>query len=255
MPALKNSMIKIESVTKMFTKLKAVDSLSLEVKEGELFSLLGPNGAGKTTLLKMISGLLNPTSGNIYIDDHSIIREPVAAKELIGYIPDRPFVYEKLTGFEYLIFVANMYHLNGADVEKRAEKLLELFSLTSFADELLEGYSHGMKQRLVFASAIIHNPKYLMVDEPLMGLDPHGITLIKAIFRGMKKKGKTVLMSTHDLYVSEELSDRIAIIDKGRIIALGNAQQLREQAGIKGGTLESIFLKLTHEEIIGELEL
>ncbi len=248
-------MIKIESLTKIFTSLKAVDTIDLEIREGELFSLLGPNGAGKTTLLKMLVGLLNPTSGNVHIDGHSIMKEPVAAKKLMGFIPDRPFVYEKLTGFEYILFVANMYHLDSSDTERRVRELLDLFSLSGFADELVEGYSHGMKQRLVFASAMIHDPKYLIVDEPMVGLDPRGITLLKAIFRGMKKRGKTILMSTHDLYVAEQLSDRIAIIDQGRIIALGTAQELREQAGIKGGTLESVFLKLTHEDIVEELEL
>ncbi len=248
-------MIKIESLTKVYTSLKAVDSVDLEIKEGELFSLLGPNGAGKTTLMKMIVGLLNPTSGNVSLDDHSILTEPVAAKRLMGYIPDRPFVYEKLTGLEYLLFVANMYHLDGNAIEKRAHELIDLFSLANFEHELIEGYSHGMKQRLVFASAMIHNPKYLIVDEPMVGLDPRGITLLKAIFRSMKKKRRTILMSTHDLNVAEQLSDRIGIINEGKIIALGTSQQLREQAGIKGGTLESVFLKLTNENVIEELDL
>lgn len=248
-------MIHIESVTKVYTNVKAVDNIDLDIQEGELFSLLGPNGAGKTTLMKMIVGLLNPTSGDIRIDNHSILREPIAAKRLMGYIPDRPFVYEKLTGFEYILFVANMYHLDGGNTEKRARELLELFSLTGFADEMVEGYSHGMKQRLVFASAMIHEPKYLIVDEPLVGLDPRGIKLLKAIFKGMKKRGKTILMSTHDLYIAEQLSDRIGIINEGKVIALGTADQLKEQAGIKGGNLESVFLKLTHEDIIEELDL
>ncbi|MCL4557093.1 MAG: ABC transporter ATP-binding protein [Deltaproteobacteria bacterium] len=248
-------MIRIESVTKLFTDFKAVDSVSLEIKEGELFSLLGPNGAGKTTLMKMIVGLLNPTSGNVFIDEHGILKEPVAAKRLMGYIPDRPFVYEKLTGREYLLFVANMYHLDENNVEKRAHELIELFSLANFEHELIEGYSHGMKQRLVFASAMIHNPKYLIVDEPMVGLDPRGITLLKAIFRSMRKKGRAILMSTHDLHVAEQLSDRVGIINEGRIIALGTPQELREQADIKGGTLESVFLKLTHEDTIEDLDL
>jgi ABC-type multidrug transport system, ATPase component len=248
-------MIEIRSLTKVYTNLRAVDNVNLEIKEGELFSLLGPNGAGKTTLLKMIVGLLYPTSGDVIIDGKSITKEPVSSKKLLGFIPDRPFVYEKLTGLEYLIFVANMYNLDGDNIEKRARELLELFSLTNFANEMIEGYSHGMKQRLVFASAMIHEPKYLIVDEPMVGLDPRGITLLKAIFRSMKKKGKTILMSTHDLYIAEQLSDRIGIINEGRLIALGTAQQLREQAGIKGGNLESIFLKLTHEDLIEELNL
>jgi len=248
-------MIAIRSLTKVYTNLRAVDNVNLEIKEGELFSLLGPNGAGKTTLLKMIVGLLYPTSGDVIIDGKSITKEPVSSKKLLGFIPDRPFVYEKLTGLEYLIFVANMYNLDGDNIEKRARELLELFSLTNFANEMIEGYSHGMKQRLVFASAMIHEPKYLIVDEPMVGLDPRGITLLKAIFRSMKKKGKTILMSTHDLYIAEQLSDRIGIINEGRLIALGTAQQLREQAGIKGGNLESIFLKLTHEDLIEELNL
>ncbi|MGB9735107.1 MAG: ABC transporter ATP-binding protein [bacterium] len=248
-------MIEIKSLTKIYTNLKAVDNVSLEIKEGELFSLLGPNGAGKTTLMKIIVGLLNPTSGDVVIDGHSILKEPISAKRLMGFIPDRPFVYEKLTGFEYILFVANMYNLDGINIEKRAKELLELFSLTNFANEIIEGYSHGMKQRLVFASAMIHDPKYLIVDEPMVGLDPRGITLLKAIFRGMKKRGKTILMSTHDLYIAEQLSDRIGIINEGRMIALGTAQQLKEQAGIKGGDLEKVFLKLTHEDIIEEVEL
>ncbi len=248
-------MIQIESVTKVYTSLKAVDNVGLTIQDGELFSLLGPNGAGKTTLMKMIVGLLNPTAGDVRIDDHSILREPIAAKRLMGYIPDRPFIYEKLTGLEYIIFVANMYHLDGGSVEKRARELLELFSLTDFANEMVEGYSHGMKQRLVFASAMIHEPKHLIVDEPMVGLDPRGIKLLKAIFRGMKKRGKTILMSTHDLYIAEQLSDRIGIINEGKVIALGTADQLKEQAGIQGGNLESVFLKLTHEDISEDFEL
>ncbi len=250
-----NNMIKIDNITKNFTNIKAVDDVSLVIKDGELFSLLGPNGAGKTTLMKMIVGLLNPASGDIHIDGHSIMKQPVGAKKLIGYIPDRPFVYEKLTGYEYMLFVANMYNLDGFDVEEYAQELLKLFSIDNFKDELIEGYSHGMKQRLVFASAMIHNPKYIIVDEPMVGLDPRGMALLKAIFKSIKKKGKTILMSTHDLFIAEQLSDRVGIIDGGRIIALGTVQELKEQANVKGGSLETVFLKLTHENLVEELDL
>jgi len=237
-------MIKLINLSKVFKNLRAVDNIDLEVKEGTILGFLGPNGAGKTTTIRMMAGVLKPTEGRIIINDLDLAKEPSAVKQCVGFIPDRPFVYEKLTGLEFLRFVAALYRLDhGSLLEHRISELLGLFDLSHWQEELIGSYSHGMKQRLVMCSALIHDPKVLIVDEPMVGLDPKGARLVKDIFREQARQGKTVFMSTHSLEVAEEVSDEIAIIQAGRIIAEGTADELRLKADVDGN-LEDIFLKL-----------
>jgi len=236
-------MLRVVNLTKKYGKFTAVDNLSLEVKKGEVFGLLGPNGAGKTTTFKIIAGLLKPTWGTALVGEYDIKKNPVEAKKLMGFIPDRPFIYEKLTGLEFMRFVAS---LRGMDNSKeRIEYLLELFDLMDWANELIEGYSHGMKQRLAFASALLHRPPLLVVDEPIVGLDPKGARLIKGIFLKMKNDGMSILMSTHILEIAEELCDRICIMNEGRAVVSGTLEEIRNLMHEREGKLESLFLKLT----------
>jgi ABC-2 type transport system ATP-binding protein len=236
----------IEKLTKRFGKFEAVRDLSLDVQPGEVFGFLGPNGAGKTTTMKIMGGLMRPTSGRVTIGGLDIGREPVAAKRLIGYIPDRPFLYEKLSGREFLLFVAGLYASGRRTAEYRADELLELFELGRWSGELIESYSHGMKQRLTMAAALLHHPRVVVVDEPMVGLDPRGAALIKTIFVNFcRESGGTVFLSTHTLEVAEELCDRVAIINKGRIVAQGDMQQIHAQAGGESAGLQDLFLRLT----------
>ena len=240
-------MIKLINLTKFYRGLRAVDQINLEIKKGVCFGFLGPNGAGKTTTIKMMAGVLKPTKGQIIIDGHDLAEESSAAKQCVGFIPDRPFMYEKLTGLEFLYFVTDLYGLDStAMLSRRIEELLELFELRHWEEELIESYSHGMKQRLIMCAALVHQPKVLIVDEPMVGLDPKGARLVKNIFRNQAEKGTTLFMSTHSLEVAEEVCEEIAIIQKGRIIARGTAGELREQAGMDGN-LEDIFLRLTQD--------
>ena len=238
-------MIRLINVTKTFKTLHAVDRLSLEVGEGTIFGFLGPNGAGKTTTIKMMAGILQPTSGRILIDGIDLSRDPAAAKRRIGFIPDRPFLYEKLTAAEFLRFIAGLYGMGRhASLPLRIEEMLDRFDLLHWKDELIESYSHGMKQRLVMSAALLHEPKVLIVDEPMVGLDPRGARLVKDIFQERAGKGATVFMSTHSLDVAQEVCREIGIIQAGKLIARGSAGRLGEMAGMEG-SLESIFLKLT----------
>ncbi|UCD84395.1 MAG: ABC transporter ATP-binding protein [Deltaproteobacteria bacterium] len=246
-------MIKTINLTKKFGKLTAVDNLNLEVKSGELFGFLGPNGAGKTTTFKLIVGLLQPTSGTVTIGGHDILKDPINAKSIIGFIPDQPFIYPKLSGKEFLRFICGLYGLDHQDGEKRIPELLELFELSEWGNELVESYSHGMRQRLVMASALIHKPKVIVIDEPMVGLDPRGAKMVKEIFRGMAREGVSIFMSTHTLEVAEQMCDRIGIIQNGRLIAVGTISELRQLSGIEGKHLESIFLKLTGGEKMKEI--
>ncbi len=222
----------------------AVNDLSLHIQEGEIFGFLGPNGAGKTTTIRIMMGLLKPTSGQVLLGGHDLATTPLEAKALCGFVPDHPFVYDKLTGREFLRFVGRLYQLAEHAYEARIEEMLDLFTLAQWGDELLENYSHGMKQRLVLASALLHDPRVLVVDEPMVGMDPMGARLLKSLFRSMAAKGKTIFMSTHSLEIAEELCDRIGIILDGKLVALGTIDELHRQAGTKG-TLEGTFLKLT----------
>ena len=215
---------------------------------GEIYGFLGPNGAGKTTTIKMLAGIIRPTSGSIFIDGLDLLKHTIEVKARVGFIPDRPFLYEKLTGLEFMSFMANLYGFNGATREKRIQQFLELFELTEWAEELVGSYSHGMKQRLIMSAALLHEPRVFIVDEPLVGLDPKGARLIKRIFTRLKRSGLTVFMSTHTLEVAEELCDRIGIIQKGELLAEGTVAELKELAGQEDPRLESIFLRLTGAE-------
>jgi len=238
-------MIRLENLTKLYGSFVAVDDISLEVKGGELFGLLGPNGAGKTTTLRMIAGILRPNGGRVLIGESDVHADPIAAKQQLGFIPDRPFVYDKLTGAEFLRFVAGLYGQEGNMVERRIVELLEVFELTSWRDELVEAYSHGMRQKLIISSALIHRPACIVVDEPMVGLDPKAARLLKDIFRQFVGKGGTVVMSTHTLEVAEAMCDRVAIMQHGKIVAHGTVAELRDQNRAGDASLEELFLKLT----------
>lgn len=238
-------MIRLQSLTKTYGKFVAVDQLDLHVPRGELFGFLGPNGAGKTTTLRMIAGILRPTSGRIWLGGDDLHTEPMAAKARLGFIPDRPFVYEKLTGAEFLRFVAGLYGQDGKRIERRIDELLELFELSAWKHELIESYSHGMRQKLIISSAVIHRPECIVVDEPMVGLDPRAARLLKDIFREFVDRGGTVLMSTHTLEVAEAMCDRIAIIQAGKIVAQGTMDELRAHGAAGDVSLEDLFLRLT----------
>ncbi len=248
-------MIEFFELNKKFGDFYAVKELTLRVHPGEIFGFLGPNGAGKTTTIRMMAGLMKPTSGRILLGGRDVAREPERAKEILGYIPDRPYLYEKLTGEEFLDFIAGLYRLNAKDGwQRRAAELLELFDLSGWRQELIESYSHGMRQRLVITAALIHRPQVLIVDEPAVGLDPKGTQLVKNLFRDLVKEGMTIFLSTHILGIAEELCQRIGIIQGGQMIALGTMDELRKQAKISEGRLEPLFLKLTEEERNEEIE-
>jgi len=240
-----SAMIQVERLTKLYGSFRAVDDVSLEVAAGEIHGFLGPNGAGKTTSIRIIGGLLKPTSGRVVIDGHDLAQAPEAAKAALGFIPDRPFLYEKLTADEFLRFHGGLYGIAPAEAERRGHELLELFDLTSWRGELVESFSHGMKQRLVMSAAFLHRPKAVLVDEPMVGLDPRGAVLIKEVFRRMARDGVGILMSTHTLEVAEEMCDRISIIQAGRIIASGTVADLKHLAGGDDTALTPVFLKLT----------
>ena len=246
-------MIRLTSLTKRYGSFTAVDAIDLTVPQGELFGFLGPNGAGKTTTLRMIAGILRPTAGCVEIAGIDVARNPVAAKAKLGFIPDRPFIYEKLTGAEFLRFVAGLYDQEGPEVEHRARELLALFDLEQWRDELVESYSHGMRQKLIISSAFVHRPQVIVVDEPMVGLDPKAARILKDLFREYTRRGHTIMMSTHTLEVAEAMCDRIGIIQGGKIRACGTMDELRSgaEAGTRG--LEEIFLKLTGENAAREL--
>jgi ABC-2 type transport system ATP-binding protein len=219
-----------------------------------LFGFLGPNGAGKTTTLRMIAGILAPTSGKIEIGGIDITRDPLAAKAKLGYIPDRPFVYDKLTGAEFLRFTAALFGQDGKAVEERIEELLDLFELIRWKDELTESYSHGMRQKLIISSAFVHRPEVIVVDEPMIGLDPKSARILRVLFRRFVDKGGTILMSTHTLEIVEGFCDRIGIIRQGELAACGTLDELRDQASTDGARLEELFLRLTGEHIEPDLD-
>jgi len=240
-------MIKIEHATKVFGSKVAVDDLSLDIGPGEIFAFLGPNGAGKTTSIKMLTGLLHPTSGRILIDGHDVAGEHMAAKRLIGYIPDEPYLYEKLTGREFMRFVARLFRMDPVETERDINALADLFSMNDYLDSLCEEYSHGMKQRVVIATALLHKPKIIIVDEPMVGLDPASARLVKDVFREKSSRGVTVFMSTHTLSVAEEIAGRIGIITSGRLRAVGSRAEIDRMAS-RGGSLEDVFLELTADD-------
>src|SRR5690349_24253732 len=246
-------MIHLTALSKRYGSFTAVDNIDLRVPRGELFGFLGPNGAGKTTTLRMIAGILRPTAGRIEIAGIDIVRDPRAAKAKLGFIPDRPFIYEKLTGAEFLRFVAGLYDQEGAQIEHRARELLALFDLEEWRDELVESYSHGMRQKLIISSAFVHRPEVIVVDEPMVGLDPKAARILKDLFREYTNRGHTIMMSTHTLEVAESMCDRIGIIQGGVIRACGTMQELRASAETGTMGLEDIFLRLTGENAAREL--
>ena len=240
-------MIELANLTKRYGSTLAVDRLNLAVAKGEIFGFIGPNGAGKTTTIRMIAGVLGPTEGTVRIGGIPMAAEPEAAKRIMGFIPDRPFLYEKLTGMEFLRFIADLYGFAG-NFRERAEGLLIQFSLYDWADHLIEAYSHGMKQRLVIASALLHDPRLIIVDEPMVGLDPAGIRMVKDLLRELARNGTTIFMSTHTLEIAQDLCDRIGVIHRGRLVALGTTGDLRGTASLREGDLEEVFLRLTGKE-------
>src|SRR6187431_3617321 len=219
-------MIAIENLVKRYGAFTAVDGVSLSVAPGQIHGFLGPNGAGKTTSIRIIAGLLKPTAGRIVVNGHDLEREPEAAKAALGFIPDRPFIYEKLTAGEFLRFHAGLYGMPEREIDERIKEMLEIFELGKWQNELVESFSHGMKQRLVMSAAFLHRPKAVLVDEPMVGLDPRGARLIKDVFRVMSKKGVSILMSTHTLEVAQEMCDYVRIILGGKIIAEGTVSEV-----------------------------
>jgi len=240
-------MIRLENLTKHYGRLAAVDSLNLEVQRGEIFGFLGPNGAGKTTTIRVMMGILRATSGRVTLGGYDVEQEPEKAKAITGFIPDRPFIYEKLSGREFLKFVGSLHRVDAALLQRRIPELLEHFELSDWKDELVESYSHGMKQRLVLCAALIHQPKILIVDEPMVGIDPRGTRMLKDLFLSLAKKGTTLFLSTHSISVAEEICQRIGIIHKGKLIASGTMADLYRLAKVKEGRLESVFLDLTRD--------
>ncbi len=246
-------LLHLSGLVKRYGGFTAVNGIDLTVNRGEIFGFLGPNGAGKTTTIRMVAGILEPTAGEIRLGAHSLRETPALVKQKLGYIPDRPFLYEKLSGGEFLRFVAALWGKEGAEVEARIDRSLEFFSLTPWKDELIESYSHGMRQKLLISSALIHDPELIVVDEPMVGLDPRSARLLKDLLRTFVDRGGTVFLTTHTLEVAEAVCDRIAIISEGEIIALGTMEELRTQAGAGGAHLEEIFLKVTGGEEMADL--
>ena len=238
-------MIEFENVTRLYGPTVAVERLNLRIPRGELFALLGPNGAGKTTTIKMLAGLLRPNQGTVRVCGHDLVGDIRRATRSMGYVPDEPFLYDKLTGREFLEFVAEMRGLDRAAIAKAIRRECEHFGLESFLDDLTESYSHGMKQRLVFASALLHDPTVLVVDEPMVGLDPRSMRVAKDRLRTQAAAGSVVFMSTHTLAVAEEIADRIGIMNHGRLHFLGTLGQLQGELASENTSLESLFLELT----------
>lgn len=238
-------MIELDNVTRTYGSKTAVSSLSLNVPAGELFALLGPNGAGKTTTIKMLVGLLRPSTGHVRLGGFDVVAEPRKACALLGFVPDVPFLYDKLTGREFLQFLAAMYGYGRREAAQRVEREIGHFELAEFIDDLAESYSHGMKQRLVFAAAFLHDPAALIIDEPLVGLDPRSAKLVKDLLRARAAAGVAIFMSTHLLDVAEQIADRIGIVDRGRLICEGTLAELRSRLAAQHTSLEQLFLDVT----------
>ncbi len=239
-------MIRTERLRKVFGATVAVDDLTLSVREGEFFCFLGPNGAGKTTTIKLLTGLLRPSGGRAFVGGFDVVASPVEAKRVLGYIPDQPFLYEKLTAREFMRFVAGLYGLDGAEVRSRIEECLATFEASSAADQLIADLSHGTRQKIAFAATFLHQPRVVVVDEPWVGLDPRSVRNVKTYLRRRTREGVTVFMSTHTLSIAEEVADRIGIIHNGRLLALGSVDEIKALAS-RPGSLEDVFLELTRE--------
>jgi ABC-2 type transport system ATP-binding protein len=241
-------MIQLINLTKHFGKVAAVDGINLEVPAGQIFGFLGPNGAGKTTTIRVMMGILKATSGQVLLDGHDVVTDAQKAKTIAGFIPDRPFLYEKLSACEFLEFVGKLHGIEVSRLKSRIAELLEQLELTPWRDELIESYSHGMKQRLVICASLVHKPRILIVDEPMVGMDPKGARTLKDLFSELARNGTTIFMSTHSIGVAEEICHRIGIIQKGRLIACGTMTELHRQGAGNNGNLESVFLELTREQ-------
>jgi len=243
-------MIEFSHVTRKYGPKTAVADLDLTIPRGELFAFLGPNGAGKTTTIKMIVGLLQPSSGTIRLCGHDVTRDNCAANRLLGYVPDVPYLYEKLSGTEFLQFIADMYGLDRQQARTRIAEQVEAFGLHDFADDLAESYSHGMKQRVAFAAAMLHDPPVLVIDEPMVGLDPRSVRVVKDLLRAKAAQGQTIFMSTHLLAIAEEIADRVGIVDQGRLKFLGTIDELRSRVSSHETSLERLYLEFTANEEI-----
>jgi len=246
-------MLILNNLTKRYGKRVVVDHLSLQVKQGQLYAFLGPNGAGKTTTIKMICGLLGPDAGTITINGFDTQKTPLKAKLAFGYIPDQPFVYDRLTPREFLRFIGGLYGLEPRQCDERSEYWLDQFELLPFQDELIGSFSHGMRQKIVFTAAFLHHPPVLIVDEPMVGLDPRGAVILKKLLRQRCEAGLTAFVSTHSLDVAEQIADRIGIIDQGRLVAEGTMAELRDKTRHGGTRLEHIFLELTRAKDVGDI--
>jgi ABC-2 type transport system ATP-binding protein len=245
-------MIEFDNITRAYDRKVAVEALNLTVPPGELFALLGPNGAGKTTTIKMLVGLLRPDAGTVRVCGHDIFVEPRQAARCLGYVPDEPYLYEKLSAREFLQFCGEMRGLDQATLADRIDRESEHFDLGSFLDDLIETYSHGMRQRVVFAAAMLCDPPVLVIDEPMVGLDPRSVRLVKDLLRARASAGTSVFMSTHTLAVAEEIADRIGIVDHGKLRFLGTVAQLQQASSTQDMSLESRFLEMTEEDAKSE---
>lgn len=242
-------LILLENMTKCYNEIRAVDNLSLSIPPGQVFAFLGPNGAGKTTTIKVLTGLLRPTEGRALIGGCDIQEEPEKAKRLIGYIPDHPYVYEKLSGREFFHFIGDLFGVSEEEQNRKFEYYFDLFGLTPAADKLVQNYSHGMRQKLVMSVSLMHDPKIIMVDEPMVGLDPQSALVVKKLFQECADAGASVFLSTHTLSVAEEVADEIGLINKGKLIFQGTLEDMRKKTK-KSGNLEELFLELTGREIV-----
>lgn len=240
-------MIELVHLVKKFGDLVAVNDLSLSVQEGEFFAMLGPNAAGKTTTLKILAGLMKPTSGRALVAGLDVQAHPLETRKRMAFVPDFPFLYDKLTPWEFFRFTGQLFEMDEAKIESNSEELVERFNLEPFADKMIEGLSHGTRQRVAIVSALLHEPSVFIIDEPMVGLDPHHARVVKDILKERSGAGTTVLLSTHQLSVAEEMADRIGIIHGGRLIAAGTRDELRRQSGTSGA-LEDAFLALTAQE-------
>ena len=246
-------MIRTENLTKQYGGLTAVKDLSLDIAQGEFFAFLGPNGAGKTTTIKLLTGLLKPTSGRAVVAGYDIQEEGIEARRLISYVPDFPFLYDKLEPLEFMMFVGQLYGMTRSDILRISRELFEMFALHEVQNRSIESLSHGTRQRLVIASALLHSPKVIIIDEPMVGLDPRSARVVKDVLKARSRAGVTVFLSTHTLHVAEELADRIGILNRGRLIAAGSMEELRTASG-SSGALEDAFLTLTRGEEHEQLE-
>ena len=240
-------MIELIHLVKKFGDLVAVNDLSLSIGDGEFFAMLGPNAAGKTTTLKILAGLMKPTSGNALVAGLDVQVHPLETRKRMAFVPDFPFLYDKLTPWEFFRFTGQLFEMDEAKIAGSSEALIERFNLEPFVNKMIEGLSHGTRQRVAIVSALLHEPKIFIIDEPMVGLDPHHARVVKDILKERSRNGMTVLVSTHQLSVAEEMADRIGIIHQGRLVAVGTRDELRQQSGTSG-PLENAFLALTVEE-------